>query len=855
MKRFVTGAMSFGSISLEAHTSLAVAMNRLGGKSNTGEGGENADRYLNQDPQHNKRSAIKQVASGRFGVTAAYLANADELQIKMAQGAKPGEGGELPGYKVTKAIAETRHSVPGVGLISPPPHHDIYSIEDLAQLIYDLKCANPAARISVKLVSEVGVGVVAAGVAKGKAEHILISGHDGGTGASSWTGIKGAGLPWELGLAETHQTLTLNNLRSRVILQADGQMRTGYDVMTAVLLGADEVGFSTAPLIVLGCTMMRKCHLNTCPVGVATQDPELRKKFEGKPEHVVNFFFQVAEEVRGLLARLGCRSWQEAVGRVDLLQSRSNLPSRAATLDFSAVLRSALEMRPDAETQGGAVSQEFQLDKRLENSGVLQQCESVLSGQVSKVELELEITNEQRTFGATLSHRIALQFGEGGLPDDSITINLRGSAGQSFAAFLVKGITLRLQGDANDYVGKCMSGGRVVISPPRNVVPSFKSQDNVIVGNVCLYGATSGTALICGLAAERFAVRNSGAVAVVEGVGDHGCEYMTGGRVVILGPTGRNFAAGMSGGIAYVLDIAGQLQSKCNIAMVDLLPVTSQEDLTFLQQIITEFCAATGSEVGKELLATWPANAQQFVKVFPHEYQRALQDLQQEQQSNTREVISNKSNNGSLNGVKDQKNGETNGVKNGKTNGVEKRETNGEKNEEINAVSLGDTNRMKEGQTNGVRGEENGGHSINGTDKEPVTDIEDSMPDVVMKKKKQEVFLDKTRGFVKYKRETRMYRDPVERQVGQFHNNLFSTRETAYCLSRPTGMRSTTSNLCGGDCGARQLAAWTAGFPSAIPPLTAAPSATSYRSSMTLSSTTTGRRLLTSSARPTTSQR
>ena len=463
VKRFCTGAMSFGSISLEAHTTLAMAMNRMGGKSNTGEGGENPDRYLNQDPEFNKRSAIKQVASGRFGVTSSYLSNADELQIKMAQGAKPGEGGELPGYKVTKDIAATRHSVPGVGLISPPPHHDIYSIEDLAQLIYDLKCANPKARISVKLVSEVGVGVVASGVAKGKSEHILISGHDGGTGASSWTGIKGAGLPWELGVAETHQTLTMNNLRSRVVLQADGQIRTGWDVLVAGLLGADEFGFSTAPLIVMGCTMMRKCHLNTCPVGVATQDPELRKKFEGKPEHVVNFFFMIAEQIRGFLARLGCRTFQEAIGRTEFLRQRADLPPKASTLNFSSLLTPALSMRPGTNILGGSVHQDFELEKRMDKV-VIDKCKEVITSGQGHVELDLKITNDQRTFGATLSNAISLQFGDAGLPENTINLNLEGSAGQSFCAFLAKGVTVQLKGDANDYVGKCLSGGKVRVN-------------------------------------------------------------------------------------------------------------------------------------------------------------------------------------------------------------------------------------------------------------------------------------------------------------------------------------------------------------------------------------------------------
>nr|CAD7266984.1 unnamed protein product [Timema shepardi] len=552
--------MSFGSISLEAHATLAIAMNKIGGKSNTGEGGENADRYLNQDPENNMRSAIKQVASGRFGVTASYLAHADDLQIKMAQGAKPGEGGELPGYKVTKDIAKTRHSVPRVGLISPPPHHDIYSIEDLAELIYDLKCSNPNARISVKLVSEVGVGVVASGVAKGKAEHIVISGHDGGTGASSWTGIKNAGLPWELGVAETHQVLVLNNLRSRVVVQADGQIRTGFDVVVAALLGADEFGFSTAPLIAMGCTMMRKCHLNTCPVGIATQDPILRKKFAGKPEHVINYLFMLAEEIRDHMAQLGVKNFQDLIGRTDLLKVSESSNPKAKTLNFNLILKNALHMRPGVNIVGG-------------------------------------------------------KYGDEGLPENSINIMLKGSAGQSFCAFMSKGVHVTLEGDANDYVGKGLCGGEIVVYPPKNSSPNFKSELNVIVGNVCLYGATSGKAYFRGIAAERFLVRNSGVVAVVEGVGDHGCEYMTGGCAVILGLTGRNFAAGMSGGIAYVLDVDGSFIGKCNSEMVDLLPLEDKTDLEYVLGLLKQFHTKTGSLIAEDLIKTWPESAKRFIKV------------------------------------------------------------------------------------------------------------------------------------------------------------------------------------------------------------------------------------------------
>ncbi|KAL3243263.1 hypothetical protein MRX96_047530, partial [Rhipicephalus microplus] len=631
VKRFVTGAMSFGSISIEAHTTLAIAMNRVGGKSNTGEGGENADRWALQHPDNNKRSAIKQVASGRFGVTSAYLANSDELQIKMAQGAKPGEGGELPGYKVSVDIAKTRHSIPGVGLISPPPHHDIYSIEDLAELIYDLKCSNPSARISVKLVSEVGVGVVASGVAKGKAEHITISGHDGGTGASSWTGIKGAGLPWELGIAETHQTLVQNDLRSRIVLQADGQIRTGFDVIVAAILGADEFGFSTAPLIVMGCTMMRKCHLNTCPVGIATQDPELRKKFEGKPEHVVNFLFLLAEEVRSYLAKLGLHSLQEAVGRTDLLRAAPFEGNpKAKLLNLDAILLNALSLRPGTNIRGGSIAQDFELGKRMDNL-LIKQSKAVLEGRSKEVTLHMDITNEDRAFATTLSYHIAKKYDEQGLPEGSrINVFLKGSAGQSFCAFLSRGVYVTLEGDANDYVGKGLSGGELVIFPPKDLPPEFKSEENVIVGNVCLYGATAGRAFFRGIAAERFCVRNSGATAVIEGVGDHGCEYMTGGMAIILGPTGRNFAAGMSGGIAYVLDVDGMFRNKCNAMMVDLLPLELAEDLDQVESLIREFYDLTGSAVAASLLSKWPDSAKLFIKVFPKEYQRALKQMAEE---------------------------------------------------------------------------------------------------------------------------------------------------------------------------------------------------------------------------------
>ncbi|XP_050309915.1 uncharacterized protein LOC126745911 [Anthonomus grandis grandis] len=618
VKRFATGAMSFGSISLESHQTLAIAMNKVGGKSNTGEGGEDPERYL--DPE--KRSSIKQVASGRFGVTSSYLAHADDLQIKMAQGAKPGEGGELPGYKVTPDIAKTRHSVPGVGLISPPPHHDIYSIEDLAELIYDLKCANPKARISVKLVSEVGVGVVASGVAKGKAEHIVVSGHDGGTGASSWTGIKHAGLPWELGIAETHQVLVLNNLRSRIVLQADGQIRTGFDVVVAALLGADEIGMSTAPLIVMGCTMMRKCHLNTCPVGIATQDPVLRKKFTGQPEHVINYLFMLAEEIREYMAKLGVRTYQELVGRTDLLKVVETGTPKAKYLNLNLVLQNALHMRPGVNIVGGSESQDFQLEHRLDNQ-LIDVAKPVIEGTQDTAEIEMRISNEDRAFTSTLSYHISCKYNEDGLPDGkSINIKLTGSAGQSFGAFLAKGVNVTLEGDANDYVGKGLSGGTIVIYPPKT--SPFESHLNVIVGNVCLYGATSGRAYFRGIASERFAVRNSGATAVVEGVGDHGCEYMTGGTILILGLTGRNFAAGMSGGIAYVWDVDGKFSTKCNMEMVELCKLEDRDDVVLVKQLLKEFEELTGSVIASELIKDFDSKVKEFVKVFPYEYQRAL---------------------------------------------------------------------------------------------------------------------------------------------------------------------------------------------------------------------------------------
>ncbi|KAI8803027.1 hypothetical protein BJ742DRAFT_857935 [Cladochytrium replicatum] len=621
VRRFCTGAMSYGSISYEAHSTIAIAMNKLGGKSNTGEGGEDPERSEIRPDGTSLRSAIKQVASGRFGVTSYYLADADELQIKMAQGAKPGEGGELPGHKVSGSIASTRKSTPGVGLISPPPHHDIYSIEDLKQLIYDLKTANPLARVSVKLVSEVGVGIVAAGVAKAKADHILISGHDGGTGASRWTGIKYAGLPWELGLAETHQTLVLNDLRGRVCVQTDGQIRTGRDVAIACLLGAEEWGFATTPLIAMGCTMMRKCHLNTCPVGIATQDPELRKKFEGQPEHVINFFHYVAEECRSVMASLGFRTINDMVGRTDLLKVNDALRTpKTKNLDLSAILTPAYQLRRGAATYC-VRKQDHVLYKRLDNKLIELAQPALTQGQ--KVTVNVDVINTDRTLGATLSYEVSRRYGEAGLPAGTIHVKMRGSAGQSLGGFLASGILFELEGDANDYVGKGLSGGEIVVYPPK--ASKFKSEENVIVGNVCLYGATSGRAFIRGVAAERFCVRNSGATAVVEGVGDHGCEYMTGGRVVVLGTTGRNFAAGMSGGIAYVLDLEGDFASQCNKEMADLDSVVDEEESAWLKELIQEHVQRTGSEIGHRMVANWHVALPKIVKVYPRDYKAVLE--------------------------------------------------------------------------------------------------------------------------------------------------------------------------------------------------------------------------------------
>ena len=620
VKRFATGAMSLGSISQESHESLAVAMNRIGGKSNTGEGGEDPYRFEPMDNGDSKRSAIKQVASGRFGVTAWYLTNADELQIKIAQGAKPGEGGELPGGKVDEYIASIRHSTPGVGLISPPPHHDIYSIEDIAQLIHDLKNANRAARISVKLVAEIGVGTIAAGVTKAKTDHLVIAGHDGGTGASPLTSIKHAGLPWELGLAETHQTLVMNNLRSRVTLQTDGQLKTGRDIAIAALLGAEEFGFATAPLITLGCIMMRKCHLNTCPVGIATQDPELRKKFKGKPEHVTNYLFMVAEEMREIMASIGIRTVNEMVGRVDLLDMNRAIDHwKASGIDLTSILTPAKVV---FENTGfyKTIEQDHGLEKALDNELIKLAREGIESGKV--VHIEHDVVNINRVVGTMLSNEVAKKWKAEMLPDDTINIKLNGSAGQSLGAWLAKGVTLTVEGDANDFVGKGLSGGKIILYPPKQ--SSFKAEENIIAGNVNLYGATSGEAYIRGIVAERFAVRNSGASAVVEGIGDHGCEYMTGGRVVILGSTGRNFGAGMSGGIAYVWDPEGEFPKQCNSETFELEGVTDTADIEELHALVKKHYLYTDSTVAKRLMDDWDLALSQFVKVMPTDYKRVL---------------------------------------------------------------------------------------------------------------------------------------------------------------------------------------------------------------------------------------
>ena len=618
VRRFSTGAMSYGSISAEAHETLAVAMNRIGGKSNTGEGGEDPERFVPMENGDSKRSAIKQVASGRFGVTSEYLVNADDIQIKMAQGAKPGEGGQLPGHKVYPWVAKTRHSTPGVGLISPPPHHDIYSIEDLKQLIHDLKNANPEARVHVKLVAEVGVGTVAAGVSKAKADVVLISGHDGGTGASPLTSLKHAGAPWELGLAEAQQTLLLNGLRDRIVVQADGQMKTGRDVIIAALLGAEEFGFATAPLVVSGCIMMRVCHLDTCPVGVATQNPTLRARFSGKPEFVVNFFEYIAEEVREYLAALGFRTLQEAIGHVEMIDARKAVDHwKAKGLDISPILETP--QNPYDQTPFNSVRQDHGLDEALDNELIALSKDAIADAR--RVKIELPVRNVNRTVGTLLGYEVTKAWGGAGLPDGTIDIHLTGSAGQSFGAFVPAGIQLRLEGDGNDFVGKGLSGGRIIVHPHRSA--PFVAEENVIAGNVIGYGATGGEIFIRGVVGERFCVRNSGATAVVEGVGDHGCEYMTGGRAVILGATGRNFAAGMSGGIAYVYDPDGDFPSLVNYEMVDLEPVAG-DDEEWLRDTIARHQEFTGSQVAARILAAWTVEVSSFRKVMPRDYKKVL---------------------------------------------------------------------------------------------------------------------------------------------------------------------------------------------------------------------------------------
>jgi glutamate synthase domain-containing protein 2/glutamate synthase domain-containing protein 1/glutamate synthase domain-containing protein 3 len=621
VKRFKTGAMSYGSISKEAHEALAVAMNRIGGKSNTGEGGEDPARYALEPNGDSKNSAIKQVASGRFGVTSVYLTQAKELQIKMAQGAKPGEGGELPGRKVYPWIAKVRYSTPGVGLISPPPHHDIYSIEDLAQLIHDLKNANRHARISVKLVAEVGVGTIAAGVSKAHADVVLISGHDGGTGASPLSSIKHAGIPWELGLAETHQTLVLNNLRSRIYVETDGQLKTGRDVVVAALLGAEEFGFATAPLVTLGCIMMRVCHLNTCPVGVATQDPELRKKFTGDPQHVVNFMYFIAQEVRELMAQLGFRTITEMIGRTDRLDTNKAVDHwKAKGLDFSKVFH-----QPDVARGVGRyrqIDQDHGLEKSLDDMVLLKLCQPAIE-RGEKVRRAGPIRNVNRVVGTITGSEITRRYGAPGLPDDTIQLHFKGSAGQSFGAFIPRGMTLTLEGDSNDYLGKGLSGGKIIVFPPAG--STFVPEENIIIGNVAFYGATAGEAYIRGMAGERFCVRNSGVNAVVESVGDHGCEYMTGGRVVVLGLTGRNFAAGMSGGIAYVLDVAGDFRQRCNLQMVGLEKLTDPGEIQEVRAMIQRHADYTHSERAKNILKLWDEMVTKFVKVMPKDYKRVLE--------------------------------------------------------------------------------------------------------------------------------------------------------------------------------------------------------------------------------------
>ncbi|MBC8554964.1 MAG: glutamate synthase subunit alpha, partial [Candidatus Brocadiales bacterium] len=626
MKRFMTAAMSFGSISKETHESIAIAMNRIGGRSNSGEGGEDPERYKKLPNGDWKISKIKQVASGRFGVTSEYLVSAEEIQVKMAQGAKPGEGGQLPGHKVSPEIAKVRHTTPGVSLISPPPHHDIYSIEDLKQIIYDLHCANSRAKVCIKLVAAAGVGTVAAGVSKAKADQVLISGYDGGTGAAPWSSIMHAGLPWELGLADTQQTLVANHLRDRIVVQTDGQLKTGRDIVIAALLGAEEYCFGTSVLVTLGCVLMRKCHLNTCPVGVATQNPELRANFNGQAEFVENFFRFLAQEMREYMAELGFKTVDDMVGRVDKLEVRKAITHwKAKKLDFSALLA---HPDPDGKTVLHCTrKQDHELSTSLDNELIKLSDKSLTKKE--PVVIDIPIRNINRTVGTMLSSEVTRKYGSAGLPDDTIQLNLKGYAGQSLGAFLVPGITIRVEGDANDYVGKGMSGGRIIVNPFKE--STFKPYQNIIAGNVILYGATGGEVFLHGMAGERFAVRNSGATAVVEGVGDHGCEYMTGGTVVVIGQTGNNFGAGMSGGIAYVYDEHEWFGMKCNLDMVDLESVWEEDDKNVLHTLLTKHFEYTQSIRAKDILDNWDSRLPLFVKVMPMEYKQSLERIRQEE--------------------------------------------------------------------------------------------------------------------------------------------------------------------------------------------------------------------------------
>lgn len=724
VRRFFTGAMSYGSISMEAHSTLAVTMNRLGGKSNTGEGGEDSARSLVHSNGDTMRSAIKQIASGRFGVTSYYLSDADELQIKMAQGAKPGEGGELPGHKVSEQIGKTRHSTPGVGLISPPPHHDIYSIEDLKQLLYDLKCSNPRARTSVKLVSEVGVGIVAAGVAKAGSENILISGGDGGTGAAKLTSIKYAGLPWELGLAESHQTLVLNDLRGRVILQTDGQLRTGRDIAVAALLGAEEWGFATTPLIALGCILTRKCHLNICPVGIATQDPELRKKFTGTPEHVINFLYYLANELRGIMANLGFRTVNEMIGRTEKLKVREDLRNtKNANIDLSPILTPAHTIRPGVATHC-VKKQDHRLHVRIDNK-LIDESEITLARGLP-VTIDCDVVNTDRSLGTTLSYRVSKIFGEQGLPHDTIHVNVNGSAGQSFGAFLAPGITLELEGDANDYVGKGLSGGRIIVYPPKE--SKFNAEDQIIAGNTAFFGATSGAAFIRGVAAERFAVRNSGANIVVEGTGDHGCEYMSGGRVVVLGSTGRNFAAGMCGGIAYVLDMAQDFGDKVNSQNVELSQITEASEIAFVRGLIEDHRHYTSSAVAENILNNFNRILPRFVKVLPYDYKKVLENERRKHEEAKKSEL-----NTFIKSIKEDPDSDA---------------TNGE------------AAKIRKGHIH--RPSQNAVSAKDGSHEPKVLDVEDTIFDTEVEKKSV-AKLDKLRGFMKYKRRNEKYRDAKKR--------------------------------------------------------------------------------------------